>query len=124
VAGYRWSNTDKIVGKFFLHYWSTFIYIIGAHFYTLLLAIGEAASLIAEDLLVALYCPPATSTVTVTAPAFHPVAPPAMTPLPSTLPMATTAPSSCGSNLAFRLGRSKVLCTFYFFISMRLEPTV
>jgi len=34
-----------------MHYWSTFLYIIGAHFYTLLLAAGDAASLIAEDLL-------------------------------------------------------------------------
>jgi len=38
-----------------MHYWSTFLYIIGAHFYTLLLAAGDAASLIAKDLLVAMY---------------------------------------------------------------------
>ena len=40
-----------------MHCWSTFLYIIGAHFYTLLLAVGDAASLIAEDLLVAMYYP-------------------------------------------------------------------
>ena len=40
-----------------MHYWSTFLYIIGAYFYTLLLAAGDTASLIAEDLLVAMYCP-------------------------------------------------------------------
>jgi hypothetical protein len=28
--------------------------------------------------------------------------------------MAMTAPSPCRSNLAFCLGRSKVLCAFYF----------
>jgi hypothetical protein len=88
-----------------MHYWSTFLYIIGAHFYTLLLVAGEAASLIAENLLVAMYNDR-------DGPCFHLVAPPATTPLPSTLPMATTTLSACGSNLAFRLGRSKVLCAF------------
>jgi hypothetical protein len=38
-----------------MHYRSTFLYIIGAHFYTLLLAAGDAASLFAEDPLVAMY---------------------------------------------------------------------
>ena len=40
-----------------MHYWSTFLYIIGAHFYTLLSAAGDAALLIAEGLLVTMYCP-------------------------------------------------------------------
>jgi hypothetical protein len=34
-----------------MYYWNTFLYIIGTYFYTLLLAVGDAASLIAEDLL-------------------------------------------------------------------------
>ena len=41
----------------FIHCWNKFLCIIGAHFYTLLLAAGDAASQIAEDLLVAMYCP-------------------------------------------------------------------
>jgi hypothetical protein len=97
-----------------MHYWSTFLYIIGAHFYILLLVAGEAASLIVEDLLVAMYCPLG---------GIYPAVPPATTPLPSTLPMVTTAPSPCGSNLAFRLGHSKVLCVFYFlFLCILNQP--
>jgi hypothetical protein len=38
-----------------MQYRSIFLYIIQAHFYTLLLAGGDAASLIAVDLLVAMY---------------------------------------------------------------------
>jgi hypothetical protein len=34
-----------------MHYQSTFLYIVGTYFYTLLLAAGDVASLLAEDLL-------------------------------------------------------------------------
>jgi len=97
-----------------MHYWSTFLYIIETHFYTLLLAAGDAASLIAEDLLVAMYCPLSGIYSDRDGPCFHPTTPPAMTPLPSPSPMAKTAPSPCGSNLASRLGHSKVYVHFVF----------
>jgi cytosine/uracil/thiamine/allantoin permease len=34
-----------------MHYWNTFLYIVGTYIYILLLVAGDAASLIAEDLL-------------------------------------------------------------------------
>ena len=114
----------------FIHCWNKFLYIIEAHFYTL----SEHISIhycwlqvMRHHYLLKISWWPCTalsaaSTVTATAPAFHLVAPPAMTPLPSPSPMAKTAPSPCGSNLASRLGHSKVYVHFFLFLCTLNQP--
>ena len=98
-----------------MHYWSTFLYIIGAHFYTLLSAAGDAALLIAEGLLVTMYCPLDGINSDCDGPCLPLGDTPCTTPLPSPSPMAMTALSPCGSNLASHLGRNKVYVHFIFY---------
>jgi hypothetical protein len=107
-----------------MHYWSTFLYIIGAHFYILLLAAGEAASLIAEDLLVTMYFPLGG----IYCDHDGPCLPPGGTPCHDTPPLYPTDgddgpfPLRIQPRLSPR-SQQGFMCIL-FFISMHFEPTV
>ena len=107
----------------FIHYWNKFLCSIGAYFYSLSKHISIHYCWLQvmrhHKLLKISWWPctalSAASTAIAMVLAFHLVAAPATTPLPSPSPMATMAPSPCGSNLASRLGHSKVYVHFIFY---------